>query len=272
MDNNLCINSFEGKYDNKDVIKKHIELISNCFYKNMVEYCKQGMKCVNDNENTNPTFFMTKIQELQDGIESENIDSIIISIDSIQKIKFNYKDNSRGNNNFTIIFFLDENTKYGNYVFFEKLKQHYKSLSKNNSKNNSDSGNSSVFNPLRKMFGFINPIPKIGQEPTKDFVDIKDITARPYPNTKVKIKFEDNPEKQATVIRDDGDTSEIPQNIMVRYENNETEKFTKSSNIKIKICNIPEHYRGGKRSRTIKKTNKKKTSKKHRRKTTKNKK
>jgi hypothetical protein len=84
----------------------------------------------------------------------------------------------------------------------------------------------------------------IGQRQTETYIKITSITARPYPNTNVSIKFENETTKEGIVIRDEEALSGA-QNIMVRYADGTTQKFTNADGetISIKIGHVKDHYR-----------------------------
>lgn len=104
---------------------------------------------------------------------------------------------------------------------------------------------------------------QIGQSKTDHFIKLSDITARPYPMTRVRIMFvDDGTIKDAMVIRDEKAESG-PQNIMVEYNDNTTQNFTAADGEKIKI-QIGEpiaHYRGGRKHKTLRNKNSMKSRK-----------
>jgi hypothetical protein len=92
-----------------------------------------------------------------------------------------------------------------------------------------------------------------GQTKTDDYVKLSEITARPYPNTEVSIKFDNGEIRHGTVVRDDSASSGA-QNIMVQYNDKckTTQRFTSADGdkIQIKIGHVKSHYRGGRKYKT----------------------
>ena len=115
------------------------------------------------------------------------------------------------------------------------------------------------FDDIKSSIGLASK--PIGQSPTTDFINLSTITARPYPGTSVEIKFSDGTIQKGTVVRDDT-APEGAQNITIEYDNGKTQKFTSAnSDVEIKIGSVIQHYRGGKKRRSQKKS---KTQKKKR--------
>ena len=106
----------------------------------------------------------------------------------------------------------------------------------------------------------------IGQVKTNDWVPLKDFTARPYPMTRVSVKFADGTIKEG-LVEQDYSAKPGAKNIMVEFDDSTIQRFTSSDgdNVSMKIGDVIGHYRGGiKRKTRRNKTRRNKKSRKSR--------
>ena len=127
-------------------------------------------------------------------------------------------------------------------------------------------------NPLSSMGNFFSkPKPTVGQTETDGFIEYDLITAIPYPGTEIEVN-ENGGIKTGLVQRND-DIPQGPKNFAVKYEDESVRIFNdeKDTNkgILIKIGDIKEHYRGGRKRTHRKRTHRKRTHRKrtHRKRT-----
>jgi len=119
-------------------------------------------------------------------------------------------------------------------------------------------------NTLSSMGNFFSKSkPTVGQTETDGFINYDDMTARPYPSTEIEVN-ENGGIKKGLVERN----VDIPQgakNFAVAYEDGSVRIFNDEEDtgkgILIKIGDINEHYRGGRKRTHRKRTHRKRTHK-----------